>query len=60
MNSGTPPSAALWPANSGEIGARGVTFNEPEIQEAPWGRWKTCDDPDGNSWVVQQNNPDFG
>jgi catechol 2,3-dioxygenase-like lactoylglutathione lyase family enzyme len=44
----------------GELAARGVTFSEDEIQEAPWGRWKTFDDPDGNGWVVQQNNPDFG
>jgi catechol 2,3-dioxygenase-like lactoylglutathione lyase family enzyme len=37
----------------------GITFAEDEIQEAPWGRWKTFDDPDGNSWVLQQNNPAF-
>jgi catechol 2,3-dioxygenase-like lactoylglutathione lyase family enzyme len=43
----------------GELAARGVTFSEDEIQQAPWGRWKTFDDPDGNSWVLQQNNPDF-
>ncbi len=43
-----------------ELGSRGVALNEAEIQQAPWGRWKTCDDPDGNSWIVQQNNPDFG
>jgi catechol 2,3-dioxygenase-like lactoylglutathione lyase family enzyme len=44
----------------GDLSARGVTFNEEEIQEAPWGRWKTFDDPDGNSWVLQYSNPDFG
>lgn len=38
-----------------ELEGRGVTFQEKEIQQAPWGRWKTCDDPDGNGWVVQQN-----
>ena len=42
-----------------ELTARGVTFAEDEIQEAPWGRWKTFDDPDGNSWVLQQDNPAF-
>jgi catechol 2,3-dioxygenase-like lactoylglutathione lyase family enzyme len=42
-----------------ELTGRGVTFSEDEIQEAPWGRWKTFDDPDGNSWVLQQSNPDF-
>lgn len=42
-----------------ELSARGVTFAEDEIQEAPWGRWKTFTDPDGNGWVLQQNNPSF-
>jgi catechol 2,3-dioxygenase-like lactoylglutathione lyase family enzyme len=46
-------------ATLAELTARGVTFAEDEIQEAPWGRWKTFDDPDGNSWVLQQNNPAF-
>ena len=43
-----------------ELASRGVRFHEETIGEAPWGRWKTFDDPDGNSWIVQQNNPDFG
>jgi catechol 2,3-dioxygenase-like lactoylglutathione lyase family enzyme len=43
-----------------ELAGRGVTFSDAEIQEAPWGRWKTLEDPDGNSWIVQQNNPGFG
>jgi catechol 2,3-dioxygenase-like lactoylglutathione lyase family enzyme len=42
-----------------ELSARGVTFAEDKIQEAPWGRWKTFADPDGNGWVLQQNNPAF-
>jgi predicted enzyme related to lactoylglutathione lyase len=42
-----------------ELTARGVTFAEDEIQEAPWGRWKTFTDPDGNGWVLQQNDPSF-
>jgi catechol 2,3-dioxygenase-like lactoylglutathione lyase family enzyme len=42
-----------------DLAARGVRFNEDEVQEAPWGRWKTFDDPDGNGWVLQQDNPDF-
>ena len=42
-----------------ELTARGVSFNEEEVQEAPWGRFKTFDDPDGNGWVLQQSNPDF-
>jgi catechol 2,3-dioxygenase-like lactoylglutathione lyase family enzyme len=43
-----------------DLTARGVTFAEDEIQEAPWGRWKTFADPDGNSWILQQDNPAFG
>ena len=43
-----------------ELVARGVAFHDEAIEEAPWGRWKTFDDPDGNSWIVQQNNPGFG
>lgn len=42
-----------------ELTARGVRFNEEKTEEAPWGRWRTFDDPDGNGWVLQQNNPDF-
>jgi catechol 2,3-dioxygenase-like lactoylglutathione lyase family enzyme len=42
-----------------DLAARGVGFNEDEVQEAPWGRWKTFDDPDGNGWVLQEDNPDF-
>jgi catechol 2,3-dioxygenase-like lactoylglutathione lyase family enzyme len=42
-----------------ELTAHGVTFNEEKIEEAPWGRWKTFDDPDGNGWVLQQSNPGF-
>ena len=34
--------------------ARGVAFSGP-IQEAPWGRYATFSDPDGNGWVLQQN-----
>jgi catechol 2,3-dioxygenase-like lactoylglutathione lyase family enzyme len=39
-----------------DLAARGVGFNEDEVQEAPWGRWKTFDDPDGNGWILQQDN----
>lgn len=34
--------------------AQGVTFSGP-IQAAPWGRYATFSDPDGNGWVLQQN-----
>ena len=36
------------------LSARGVQFSGP-IQEAPWGRFATFRDPDGNGWVLQQN-----
>jgi catechol 2,3-dioxygenase-like lactoylglutathione lyase family enzyme len=42
-----------------ELSGRGVAFAEDEIQEAPWGRWKTFTDPDGNGWVLQQDSPGF-
>jgi catechol 2,3-dioxygenase-like lactoylglutathione lyase family enzyme len=38
-----------------ELSGRGVSFHEEEIQDAPWGRWKTFADPDGNGWVLQQD-----
>jgi predicted enzyme related to lactoylglutathione lyase len=31
---------------------RGATI-EGEIESAPWGRWVTFDDPDGNGFVLQ-------
>jgi catechol 2,3-dioxygenase-like lactoylglutathione lyase family enzyme len=43
-----------------ELTSRGLAFAEDEIQEAPWGRWKTFADPDGNSWILQQNAMAFG
>jgi catechol 2,3-dioxygenase-like lactoylglutathione lyase family enzyme len=43
-----------------ELSGRGLAFAEDEIQEAPWGRWKTFADPDGNGWVLQQDTPGFG
>ena len=35
------------------LAARGVAFHGP-VQEAPWGRYATFDDPDGNGWVLQE------
>jgi catechol 2,3-dioxygenase-like lactoylglutathione lyase family enzyme len=37
-----------------ELSARGVSFEGP-IEEAPWGRFATFSDPDGNGWVLQQS-----
>ncbi len=35
-----------------ELAARGVVFEGP-VETAPWGRFATFDDPDGNGWVLQ-------
>lgn len=35
-----------------ELRARGVVFEEDEVQEAPWGQWASFSDPDGNGWVL--------
>lgn len=32
----------------------GRELNISEIQDAPWGRYATFTDPDGNGWVLQQ------
>ena len=36
------------------LSSRGVRFSGP-VQQAPWGRFATFRDPDGNGWVLQQN-----
>jgi catechol 2,3-dioxygenase-like lactoylglutathione lyase family enzyme len=43
-----------------DLAGRGVRFNEDTTAEAPWGRWRTFADPDGNGWVLQQTNREFG
>ena len=35
------------------LSERGVVFAGP-IEEAPWGRFATFTDPDGNGWVLAQ------
>lgn len=35
------------------LGSRGVTF-QGGVQDAPWGRFVTFDDPDGNGIVLQE------
>jgi catechol 2,3-dioxygenase-like lactoylglutathione lyase family enzyme len=39
-----------------ELQARGVSF-DGGIQAAPWGRFVTFDDPDGNGLVLQASAP---
>lgn len=36
--------------------ARGVDFHGP-WQDAPWGRFATFKDPDGNGLILQENRP---
>lgn len=46
-----------------ELRAAGLLEADEAIETAPWGRWVTIEDPDGNGWVVQQDSqgaPDFG
>ena len=40
-------------ATYAELSERGVAFAGP-IEDAPWGRFATSADPDGNSWVLAQ------
>lgn len=35
--------------------ANGVLTDDQKVESAPWGRWVTVEDPDGNGWVVQQD-----
>jgi len=34
-----------------ELSSRGVVFAGP-VSDAPWGRWASFNDPDGNGWVL--------
>jgi uncharacterized glyoxalase superfamily protein PhnB len=47
------PDLAALVATVAELTGRGVTFTQ-EIQEAPWARYVSFQDPDGNSWVIQE------
>ena len=37
-----------------ELKAKSVKPNN-EISDAPWGRWFSVDDPDGNNWLIVQD-----
>lgn len=39
-----------------ELTARGVAISD--VEDAPWGRYATFSDPDGNGWVLQQAKAD--
>lgn len=57
--SGTVLSCDDLEATLTDLEARGLTFAEEDVQQAPWGRWKTFTDPDGNGWVLQQSTDVF-
>lgn len=40
-----------------ELRRRGAPLADAAVEEAPWGRWITLEDPDGNSWVIQEDRP---
>jgi hypothetical protein len=55
LDSNTAPIAGVWHATRepGPLEAgRGVDVSE--VQDFPWGRFVFFEDPDGNSWAVQQ------
>jgi catechol 2,3-dioxygenase-like lactoylglutathione lyase family enzyme len=35
--------------------AKGAIEEDEQIMDAPWGRYVTVEDPDGNGWIIQQN-----
>jgi uncharacterized glyoxalase superfamily protein PhnB len=45
--------AAALESTVAELAGRGVTMAQ-EIQETPWARYTSFQDPDGNSWVIQE------
>ncbi|MGH9170311.1 MAG: VOC family protein [Acidimicrobiales bacterium] len=45
-------------AAAAELRQKGALDDIDEIQEAPWGRYVTVEDPDGNGWVIQQDAAD--
>ena len=45
--------AAALESTVAELAGRGVTMVQ-EIQETPWAKYTSFQDPDGNSWVIQE------
>jgi hypothetical protein len=43
-------SPAPTPTPPTDLTAKGVTPNTG-VDDAPWGRWFSADDPDGNNWL---------
>jgi catechol 2,3-dioxygenase-like lactoylglutathione lyase family enzyme len=57
--SGTVLSVPDIEEAASELRAHGVLEEDDLIEQAPWGRFVTIEDPDGNSWVIQQDDPSF-
>lgn len=57
--SGTVLSVPDIEAAAAELRSQGVLEEDEPIEEAPWGRFVTIEDPDGNGWVIQQDTPSF-
>ena len=60
---GTVLSVPDVEAAAAELRAKRVLEDDEEIQSAPWGRWVTIQDPDGNGWIIQEDAEgpiDFG
>jgi catechol 2,3-dioxygenase-like lactoylglutathione lyase family enzyme len=52
---GTVLSVPDIETTAAELRSKGLIDEDTEIESAPWGRWVTIEDPDGNGWVVQQD-----
>lgn len=52
---GTVLSVANIDATAASLRAKMLLDDDDEIQSAPWGRWVSVEDPDGNGWVIQQD-----
>jgi catechol 2,3-dioxygenase-like lactoylglutathione lyase family enzyme len=52
---GTVLSVPDIDAATADLRAKMVLDDDDEIQSAPWGRWVSVEDPDGNSWVIQED-----
>lgn len=52
---GTVLSVADIEGALAELRSKGAVDDDAEIESAPWGRWVTVEDPDGNGWIIQQD-----
>jgi catechol 2,3-dioxygenase-like lactoylglutathione lyase family enzyme len=55
----SPPGSAKLSLNCTDVDAIQETLTTrgakpTEVADAPWGRWFSIDDPDGNNWLIVQ------